>query len=76
MALPNVRKDVSIPLLESDASGMIFESKINEDDLRHVLKAIDRKCDIVRFETFYYPVYFVGLEDRKLKIDGITGKEI
>jgi hypothetical protein len=76
MALPNVRKNVSIPVLESDASGMIFDSKIKEDDLRHVLKAIDKKCDIVRFETFYYPVYFVSLENRKMKIDGVTGKEL
>jgi len=74
--IPKIKRTSDMPLLDSDAKGRLFDPKIEEDDMRNVLKAINKKCDIVRFETFFYPVYFVNFENTKLKIDGISGREL
>ena len=74
--VPNIKKHSDIPLLESDASGRLFDSTITEEDMRNMIKALNQKSDIMRFETFYYPIYFVNFENRKLKIDGVSGREL
>lgn len=53
----------------------------SEEEIVRILKGIEPECGITGFQTYYYPVYEVLLDDRKgntrpLLIDGRTGKEI
>ena len=54
--------------------------KINEDQVREVVKGLWNDADVESFKHIYYPVYLaeLSLNDRKryVWIDGRTGKEI
>lgn len=77
ISLPSLEHYLSFqPPAEKSVSGKIIKCKLNEQDLRNALKAIEPTCDITRFEVFYYPIYVVHLEKRTIKIDGLTSKVV
>jgi hypothetical protein len=76
---------LSEPLLklnELDVSGgfKLAKLKIEEDDVREVVKGMWKGADVDSFKQIYYPVYLSELilnrKKRYVWIDGRTGKEI
>ena len=64
-------------LLQEPAQAQIQDPKIDEKDLRIVLKGLEPTAEIVSFTTFAYPVYDVSYAtpetQRTLVIDGVGG---
>lgn len=73
--IPDLRQSMSLPELQQ-ISGRTNRQVITEEALRNIIKGINEEADITKFEVFYYPVWVVALENRKLRIDGVAGKEI
>ena len=73
LALPSLEHHVHLQLPEETSISGAIKCKFDEQDLRVALKAIEPTCDITRFEIFYYPFYLVRFENRKIRIDGLTG---
>jgi len=73
--IPNIKQSFSCPEIQQ-ISGKANTQVLTEETLRKIIKGIDEGADITKFELFYYPIWFVALENRKLRIDGVTGKEI
>ncbi len=72
--LPELKQSSTLPELQQ-ISGKTNRQVIIEEALRNIIKGINEEADITKFEIFYYPIWLVNLEKRKLKIDGVTGKE-
>ncbi len=49
---------------------------LTEDSLRKIVKGVNPESDLTKFEVFYYPIWHAVLGKRKLRIDGVSGKEI
>ncbi len=75
LKIPDIKQSSVMPEL-SAVSGRINKNQITEDVLRRVLKGIKGEADITKFNVFYYPVWNVNIGNRKIKIDGVNGKEI
>lgn len=73
--LPDIKQSFSYPEIQQ-ISAKADKQALTEDSLRKIIKGIDEEADITKFEVFYYPIWFVALENRKLRIDGVTGNEI
>jgi len=73
--LPELRQSSSFPELQG-ISGKTNKHVITEEALRNIIKGINEEADITKFEIFYYPIWVVNMEKRKLRIDGVAGKEI
>jgi predicted transcriptional regulator len=73
--IPDIKQSFSCPEIQQ-ISGKANTQVLTEETLRKIIKVIDEEADITKFELFYYPIWFVALENRKLRIDGVTGKEI
>ncbi|MCX9081344.1 MAG: DUF87 domain-containing protein [Candidatus Methanoperedens sp.] len=73
--IPDIKQSFSCPEIQQ-ISGKANTQVLTEETLRKIIKGIDEEADITKFEVFYYPIWFVALENRKLRIDGVTGKEI
>lgn len=73
--IPDIKQSLSCPEIQQ-ISGKANTQVLTEETLRKIIKVIDEEADITKFELFYYPIWFVALENRKLRIDGVTGKEI
>ncbi|MCZ7380762.1 MAG: helix-turn-helix domain-containing protein, partial [Candidatus Methanoperedens sp.] len=71
---PDLKQSLSRPEIRQ-ISGRTNKQALTEDDLRKIIKGLEDEADITKFEVFYYPIWFVNLEKRNLKIDGVTGKE-
>jgi hypothetical protein len=77
LTLPDLKHHVEFECPgEVSISGAKVECKLDEHDLRNVLKAIEPTAEITRFDVFYYPVYTVRFPKRAVKIDGLTGREV
>ncbi len=72
---PNIKQNVDMPAVAS-ISGKLIKPRLDEKDLRNIVKAMDDNADITKFETLYYPIWKVRLDSREIRIDGVTGKEI
>ncbi len=72
--IPDIKQSFNCPDIQQ-VSGKANIPVLTEETLRKIIKAIDEEADITKFEPFYYPIWFVALESRKLRIDGVTGKE-
>ncbi len=72
---PDLKLSLSRPEIRQ-ISGRTNKQALTEDVLRKIIKGLEDEADITKFEVFYYPIWFVNLENRSLKIDGVTGKEI
>jgi predicted transcriptional regulator len=72
---PDLKQSLSCPEIRQ-ISGRTNKQALTEDVLRKIIKGLEDEADITKFEVFYYPIWFVNLENRHLKIDGVTGKEI
>ncbi|MCZ7399376.1 MAG: hypothetical protein O8C62_06800, partial [Candidatus Methanoperedens sp.] len=72
---PDLKQSLSRPEIRQ-ISGKTNKQVLTEDVLRKIIKGLEDEADITKFEVFYYPIWFVNLENRSLKIDGVTGKEI
>jgi len=72
---PDLKQSLSCPEIRQ-ISGRTNKQALTEDDLQKIIKGLEDDADITKFEVFYYPIWFVNLENRNLKIDGVTGKEI
>jgi predicted transcriptional regulator len=72
---PDLKQSLSRPEIQQ-ISGRTNKQALTEDVLRKIIKGMEDEADITKFEVFYYPVWFVNLENRSLKIDGVFGKEI
>lgn len=72
---PELKQSYSYPGIQQ-ISGKANRQVLTEDVLRKIVKGIDEEADITKFEVFYYPVWVAALENRKLRIDGVAGKEI
>ena len=72
---PEIKNTVEKPQIEP-VDGKTQKPEITEDHVRSIIKGIDETADIIRFEVFYYPIWKISLGNRKMRIDGITGKEI
>ncbi|MBR1368341.1 ATPase [Methanocalculus chunghsingensis] len=61
-------------------SGESRNPVITEDELRKILKGLEPSAEITRFKTIFYPVYeatiATGAGNRRLFLDGITGREV
>lgn len=73
--LPDIKHSFRYPEIQQ-ISGKADKQVLTEDALRKIIKGMDEEADITKFEVFYYPVWCVNLESRKLRIDGVAGKEI
>lgn len=73
--IPDIKQSFSCPEIQQ-ISGKANTKVLTEETLRKIIKGIDEEADITKFKLFYYPIWFVALENRKLRIDGVTGKEI
>ena len=71
---PNFRQSDKMPETES-FSGKQIKQEITEDSVRKIVKATLEGADITKSEIFYYPIWQVSFEERKIKIDGVTGKQ-
>ncbi len=74
--VPSLSQYSDFPAKDVKVYGKAIKTNIHEKDIRNIIKAINPKAEIMRFDVFYYPVYSVNLHKRKLKIDAISGKEI
>jgi len=72
---PDLKQSLSRPIT-GQVSGKTNKPSLTEDSLRKIVKGLREGADITRFEVFYYPIWFVSLGNRKLRVDGVTGKEI
>ncbi len=72
---PDLKQSVSLPEI-SEITGKTNKQLVTQESLRKIIKGIREDADITRFEVFYYPIWFVNLGNRKLRIDGVNGKEI
>lgn len=72
--LPDIKRSLSCPEMQQ-ISAKAGKQALTEDSLRKIIKGIDEEADITKFEVFYYPIWFVALGNRKLRIDGVAGKE-
>lgn len=72
--LPDIKQSPGCPEIQQ-ISGKSDKQALTEDALRKIIKGIDEEADITKFEVFYYPIWFVALGNRKLRIDGVAGKE-
>ncbi len=72
---PDLKQSLSRPEIQQ-ISGRTYKQGLTEDVLRKIIKGLEDEADITKFEVFYYPIWFVNLENRSLKIDGVMGKEI
>ncbi len=72
---PDIKHSFSYPEIQQ-ISGKADKQMLTEDALRKIIKGIEEEADITKFEVFYYPIWFVALGKRKLRIDGVAGKEI
>ncbi|MDO8842293.1 ATP-binding protein [Methanocalculus sp.] len=61
-------------------SGETRNPMVTEDELRKILKGIERTSEITKIRMIYYPVYEARIASesggRQLFIDGVTGREI
>ena len=73
--LPDIKQSPVCPEIRQ-ISGKADKPALTEEALRKIIKGIDEEADITKFEVFYYPIWFVALGNRKLRIDGVAGKEI
>ncbi len=86
--IPDIKQEVQKPAT-GPFSGKNNKPVITEASVRNIIKAIKAEADITKFEVFYYPIWQVNLDGRnrssdrfqaspyrKIKIDGVTGKEI
>jgi hypothetical protein len=77
LALPSLEHQVRFELpAEASVSGARAECKLDEQDLRDALKAIEPTSEITRFYIFYYPIYVMRYQTRAVRIDGLTGGEV
>ncbi|MCZ7355628.1 MAG: DUF87 domain-containing protein [Candidatus Methanoperedens sp.] len=72
---PDLKQSLSRPEIQQ-ISGKTNKQALTEDVMRKIIKGLEDDADITKFEVFYYPIWFVNLENRSLKIDGVAGKEI
>ena len=76
---PDLKRSVSYPAAEVQATGEVVKSVFSEKGLRNVLKALDSKAEIAGFKIFYYPFWTAHLQGKKLRavrLDAVTGKEV
>ena len=73
--IPDLKLSLSRPEIQQ-ISGRTDKQVLTEDVLRKIIKGLEDEADITKFEVFYFPIWFVNLENRSLKIDGVSGKEI
>ncbi len=71
---PDLKLSLSRPEIQQ-ISGKTNKQVLTEDVFRKIIKGLEDDADITKFEVFYYPIWFVALENRSLKIDGVAGKE-
>jgi predicted transcriptional regulator len=57
-------------------AGKAESPKITEDSVRKIIKGLNMEADTVESQAFYYPVWNITFDKRKLIIDAVTGKEI
>lgn len=74
--IPSLSQYTDFPAKDMEVHGRAIKTNIEEKSLRNIIKAINPKAEIMKFDVFYYPVYSVNLHKRKLKIDAISGREI
>ncbi len=73
--VPNFKQSDKLPQTEG-FSGKQVKQEVMEDSVRKVIKAVLEEADITKSEIFYYPIWLVNLEGRKIRIDGVSGKEV
>jgi Mn-dependent DtxR family transcriptional regulator len=77
IALPGLKRRVSLELpAEAEVSGVKAECRLEEQNLRDALKAIEPTAEVTRFDVFYYPIYTLRYPKRTVRIDGMTGAEV
>jgi len=74
--IPNIKQTQLYPASEITLSGKITKPKLLEKDINNILKAINSKIEVLKFEPFYYPIYTIYFSNRIVSIDGVTGKEV
>ncbi|MBU3896791.1 MAG: DUF87 domain-containing protein [Nanoarchaeota archaeon] len=74
--MPNIKQTQLFPASEITLSGKMVKSRLLEKDIINILKAINHKIEVMKFELFYYPIYTIYFSNRIVSIDGITGKEV
>jgi len=74
--LPKFYKHHGFPAKELIVSGHFLKHKIREEDFKGIVKALNKRADVIEFKLFFYPMWRAKLKNRTMYIDGITGKEI
>jgi uncharacterized protein len=64
----------------SSTRGKVEEYKLDEENVREVIKGLDPSADVQTFKRFVYPLYRVELVMKRRKrvvwLDGTSGKEV
>ncbi|MDD5416386.1 MAG: DUF87 domain-containing protein [Candidatus Aenigmarchaeota archaeon] len=74
--LPNIKQSHVYPATDFSIDAKSVNNKIKEKDIENIIKAINDKAEVLKFELFYYPMYSIYFSNRIVNIDGVTGKEI
>lgn len=72
--VPDIRQHQSVNASEVEISAKPVKAEIKENNIRDIIKALERKSEILKLETFYYPIFSVHFERRIINIDAISGK--
>ncbi len=75
LKIPDFKQSADFPEIEP-ISAKTQKPAITEDSVRHIIKGINSESDILKSHVFYYPIWQINFDKRKLRIDGVTGKEI
>jgi len=73
--IPNLKQNIERPEAEP-FSNKSQNPVLTEDSVRKIVKAVKEGADITKYEVFYYPVWQISFDGRKILIDGVTGREI
>lgn len=74
--IPNIKQAQVYPATEFSVNAKAVKVKIKEKDIENVLKAVNNKIELLKFEMFYYPIYSIFFDNKIMNIDGLTGKEM
>ena len=77
-AIGALKGECGLPL--QPGTGPSLEAKVTEDQIREVIKGIEPTAEVISFSLFSYPLYELvfsdGGREKRIYLDGITGKEI
>lgn len=73
--IPDLKQSEKMPQTET-TSGKQNNAQITEESIRKIIKAALGDADITKSELFYYPVWQINFDGRKIIVDGVTGKDV